>query len=103
MACRAMIPKKISTMLSHNPLAVVKCTLTRGVLGQPGLHVWVGVGGVVVGHDVQLAARVGLRDELAEGQELGVGVPLAAGVSDPADGELQAANKLTSGGPRRRR
>jgi hypothetical protein len=98
-----MISKKISTMLSHDPLVVVKCILTPGVLGQPGLNVWVGVGGVVVGHDVQFATRAGLGDELAEGQELGVGVSLVAGVGDLAGGELQAANELTSGGPRRRR
>ena len=30
MACRVMIPKKISTMFSHDPLVGVKCTVIRG-------------------------------------------------------------------------
>ena len=32
MACRVMIPKKISTMFSQDPEVGVKCIVTRGFL-----------------------------------------------------------------------
>ena len=44
---------------------------------------------VVVADDVQLDARVGLRDEFEEVQELDVGVPVVAAVGDLAGRELQ--------------
>jgi hypothetical protein len=44
------------------------------VAGQPGLHRRF-VGGVVVGHNVQLDSRVGFRDVLEEAQEFLVPVP----------------------------
>jgi DNA-binding NarL/FixJ family response regulator len=44
--------------------------LDPGVLGQPGLHLGVLVGGVVVHHHMQLPARVRLGDQLEEVQEL---------------------------------
>jgi len=64
-----------------------------GVLGQPPLHVGVLVGGVAVAHDVEFAPGVGLGDELEERQELGVGVPLVAGVGDPAGGDFQGGEQ----------
>ena len=55
-----------------------------GVLAQPGLHVRVLVGGVVVHDDVQALARVDLRDPSEEAQELLVPVPGVAGVGGGA-------------------
>ena len=43
MACRVMIEKKTSAMFSHDPDVGVKCKVIRGVLGQPGRYVGVGV------------------------------------------------------------
>jgi hypothetical protein len=65
MTWRVMIEKKISTMFSHEPEVGVKCRVTRLFPGQPPIDLRVLVSGVVVTHDVQLLARVGLRD-LAE-------------------------------------
>ena len=66
---------------------------------QPGLDLGVFVGGVVVGHDVQLDPGVGLGDLLEEGQELGVGVPLVAGIGDLAGGDLQGREQAGSAVP----
>jgi hypothetical protein len=44
------------------------------------------VGAVVVAHDVQLAARVGVGDLLEEAQELLVAMPREAGFNDLAGG-----------------
>ena len=74
-AWRVMIPKKISTMFSHDPDVGREVQRDPGLLGQPGLDVGVLVGGVVVAHDVQLHPRVGLGDQLEEGEELLVAVP----------------------------
>ena len=60
-----------------------------GVLVQPAGDVVVLVGVVVVEHDVQPAARVGLRDQFEEVQELGLAVTLVAAVGDLAGGDLQ--------------
>ena len=60
-----------------------------GVLGQPAVDVVVLVGVVVVEHDVQPAARVGLGDELEEVQELGLAVAVIAAVGDRAGRDLQ--------------
>ena len=56
---------------------------------QPGLDPLVLVGGVVVHHHMQRPARVGLGDQLEEGQELAVAMPRLAGVGDAAGGHLQ--------------
>jgi hypothetical protein len=53
------------------------------------LDVGVLVGGVVVGHHVHLDPGVGAGDLFEERQELGVGVPVVAGVGDLAGGDLQ--------------
>lgn len=45
------------------------------VRGEPLLHGWVHVGGVVVHHQVQIDARVGAGDLTAEHEELLVAVP----------------------------
>ena len=59
------------------------------VLGQPGLHGGVLVGGVVVYHDVQFAPRVGLGDMLEELQELVVSMPRVAGIGHLAGRDFQ--------------
>ena len=48
--------------------------MDAGMAGQPGLDPLVLVGGVVVHHHVQLAARVDLGDQLEEVEELAVAV-----------------------------
>jgi len=48
-----MMPKKISTIFSHDPDAGVRCIVPR-VLREPDLHGRVLVGGVVVHDQVQL-------------------------------------------------
>ena len=67
-----------------------------GVLGQPGLHVRVLVGGVVVADDVKSLARVGLGDLLEEAQELLVAVPGVAGVGHLAGRHLQRGEQPRS-------
>src|SRR5680860_1812613 len=57
--------------------------------GQPGLHLGVRMGAVVVDDDVELSARVGPRDLFEEVEELLVAVALVAGVGDPAGGDLE--------------
>jgi len=60
------------------------------MFGEPGVHVVVAVGAVVVADDVQLHPGVGLGDLFEEGQELFVGVSLIAGVrADSAGRDLQ--------------
>jgi hypothetical protein len=49
--------------------------------------------GVVVHHHMQLAAWVGLGDELEEGQELAMAVARLAGVGDPAGDHLQGGEQ----------
>jgi hypothetical protein len=63
------------------------------MLDQPGLHVRVLVRPVVIDHDVQLRARVGLGDLLEELEELGVAVPRVAGVGHLAGGDLQGGEQ----------
>jgi len=67
--------------------------LDPSVLGQPGLHIWVLVRGVVVADHVQLPAGVGPGDEFEEVQELGVGVPVVAPVGDFAGGDLKGGEQ----------
>src|SRR3954464_4760209 len=69
-ACRVMIEKNASTRFSHDPDVGVKCRCTPRMTGQPGAHRRMVVGGVVVDHHVQLAARIGGRDLLEEPEEL---------------------------------
>jgi hypothetical protein len=57
--------------------------LDAGMGLKPGLDPLVLVSGVVVHHDMQLSARVGLGDQLEEGQELAVAVAGMAGVGHP--------------------
>src|SRR5512135_3850433 len=47
------------------------------------------VGGVVVDHDVQFAARIGAGDLLEERQELLMAVPVGAGLGNLAGGYFQ--------------
>ncbi len=56
-----------------------------------------GVGAVVVQHQVQLPPWVGPRDLLEEGEELGVPVPRVALVGHLAGGDLQRREQ--GGGP----
>ena len=93
MAWRVMMPKKISTRFSHEPDVGVKCRVIRGFFASQALHVGVLVRGVVVAHHVQLAARVFLGDLLEELQELGVAVPVVAGVGDLAGGDFQGGEQ----------
>ena len=60
-----------------------------GIGGEPGIHVRVLVGGVIVQHQVQLAVGVGPRDVLEEGQGLLVRVPVIAHPGDPPGRDLQ--------------
>ncbi len=89
MAWRVMMPKKASTRFSQLPDVGVKCSVTRGLRASQLTTAGVFVGAVVVAHDVQLAARVGLGDLLEELEELAVAVVLVAGVGDLAGGDLQ--------------
>jgi hypothetical protein len=58
------------------------------MLRQQVPHRRVGVGPVVVQHDVQVSLRVGLGHVLEEGQELLVAVPGEGPVGDPASRNL---------------
>ena len=80
MACRVMIEKKTSTMFSQDPPVGVKCSWIRGWRASQARTLGVFVGAVVVAHDVQLPARVGLRDLAEEAQEVLMPVPQVAGV-----------------------
>jgi hypothetical protein len=62
--------------------------------GQPGLDLGVLVGGVVVEHDMQLAAWIGASDQLEEAQELTVPVSrVVAGVGHLTGGDLQGGKQ----------
>ncbi len=61
----------------------------RGVLRQPRPDLGVLVGAVVIADDVQRRARVGLRDQAEESQELLVPVARVARIGDLAGGDLQ--------------
>ena len=61
--------------------------------GQPGLDPGVLVGGVVVHHHLQLPTRIGLGDELEEGQELAVAMAGMAGVGHLTGRHLQRGNQ----------
>lgn len=87
MAWRVMIPKKVWTMFSQEPEVGVKCSWIRLCRGEPVPHCGMLVGAVVVQHEVQLAARVGLRDLFEEAQELLVPVPRHACRGDFQGGE----------------
>ena len=67
----------------------MKCIVIRGLASSQALTLGCFVGGVVIGHDVQLDPGVGLGHELEEVQELRVGVPLVAGIGDLAGSHLQ--------------
>jgi hypothetical protein len=71
----------------------VKCSCMPGMGLQPDPDPLVLVGGVVVHHDVQLPTRVGLGDELEEGQALAVAVMRTAGVGHLAGGYLQGGEQ----------
>ena len=89
MAWRVRMPKKTSTRFSQEPEVGGEVQGDPRVVGQPGGHRRVFVGGVVVDHHVQLAPRVGLGDLLEEPQELLVAVPVVAGVDHLAGGDLE--------------
>src|SRR5918994_5979383 len=61
--------------------------------GQPGLDLGVLVGGVVVHHHMQLPTRIGLGDELEEGQELAVAMARLAGVGHLTGRHLQGGKQ----------
>src|SRR4029450_2108782 len=63
------------------------------VAGQPGPDPGMGVGAVVVEHEVQLPPRIGPGDLFAEGQELDVAVPVKAAVGHLAGGHLQGGKQ----------
>ena len=65
-----------------------------GVRFEPGFHVRVLVGGVVVHDQMQLPVRVGTGEVLEEGKELGVAVPVLAQPGHLAGRHLRAANKV---------
>ncbi len=94
MACRVMIPKKISTWVSQLPEVGVKCSLNARMLGQPLLDRGVLVGAVVVADHVQRHPWVGAGELAEEGQELLVAVPLIAGVGACPVATFSAANKV---------
>jgi hypothetical protein len=91
-----MIPKKISAILSQDPEVAVKCRVMRGLPASRALALGVPVGGVVVDHDVQRAARVGLGDLLEKPRELLVAMPRQTGLFDAPEGHLHssAANSV---------
>src|SRR5918995_7305471 len=59
------------------------------VLLQPGAHLGMVMGGIVVQHQVQLTPGIGAGDLLTERQELGVAMSIEAAVGDLAGGDLQ--------------
>jgi hypothetical protein len=61
--------------------------------GQPVPDGGMLVGAVVVEHHMELSARVGAGDELEEGQELGVSMPVKAAAGDLAGGDLQGGEQ----------
>jgi hypothetical protein len=79
--------------LDHvQPRAACRCEMQcdSPVLGQPGSHGRVFVGGVVVADDAQPDVGMCLGDEFEEGEELDVGVAWVAGVGgDFAGGDVQ--------------
>jgi hypothetical protein len=85
MACRVMIEKKTSTRFSQDPEVGVKCRVIRGCRASQA-HRGVFVGGVLVHHQVQSPARVGLGDLFEEPQEL---LPGQARLGDLAGGHLE--------------
>jgi len=70
-----------------------------GVAGQPDPYVRVGVGAVVVAHDVQWHARVGAGDLAQKFSELLVAVAGVAGVGDLAGGDLQGGEQRGGAAP----
>ena len=64
-----------------------------GVLLQPGAHLGMVMGGVVVQHEVQLTPGIGAGDLLTEHQELGVAMSIEAAVGDLAGGDLQSGEQ----------
>src|SRR6476620_999613 len=92
-ACRVMMPKKISTMLSQDPEVGVKCMVTRGFCASQALTLVCLLRGVVVDHQVQLDPWIGLRDLLEEPQELIRAVSRQAGLGDLPGGHLQGGEQ----------
>jgi hypothetical protein len=88
-AWRVMIPKKISTMFSHEPRCWGEMQRDSRVPRQPRIDRRVFVGGVVVADQVERDSRVGLRYLLEEPEELLMAMPRQAGLLDPAGSDLQ--------------
>ena len=61
--------------------------------GQPGLNLGVLVGGVVVEHDMQLAAWIGTGNQLKNIQKLALAVSRVAGVGHLTGSHLQRGNQ----------
>ena len=69
------------------------------VLGQPVPDGGVLVGAVVVQHHMQVSAWIGPSDELEEGQELGVSMPVKPAAGDLAGGDLQGGEQASDAVP----
>jgi len=93
MAWRVMIEKNALHQVEPARPLRGEVQVDAAVLPQPVPHRRVGVGPVVVDHDVELPLRVGLRHELQEGQELLVAVPVEGPVGDPSGGHLQGGEQ----------
>lgn len=90
MAWRVMIPKKISGHVEPGAAGWGEVHGDARVLGQPGCHVGVGVGSVVVTDDMQLLAGMDPGDLFEKGQELDAGVPGKTGAGgDPSGDDLE--------------
>jgi hypothetical protein len=94
-----MIPKKVSTMLSQEPLVGVKCNVI-GDCARARHDLGVGVGAVVITHHMQILVRVGIGDLLDEAQEFLMAVPGIAGVGDLAGGYLQRGEQCGGAVPK---
>jgi IS5 family transposase len=92
MAWRVITEKKHSTKLIHEVVGV-KCRVIRRVFREPGLHLGVLVGGVVVADDVQNLPGVGDGDFFEEFQESLVPVLGVAGVGDLPGGDVEGGEQ----------
>ena len=74
-ACLVMMPKKISTMFSHEQLVGGEVQGDRRIRGQPGPHVSVFVCCVVIAEDMQLHVGVCAGDQSEEVDKFLIRVP----------------------------
>ena len=88
------MPKKISTMFSHEQLVGVKCSAILGFLSSQAVTLGWFVGGVVVADDAQPDAWMCLGDAFEEGEDFDVGVARVAGVGgDFSGGDLECGEQ----------